>query len=382
MATIGLVFPGNGAMATVRSGVPFSVGRGLEEAGAAVRHLRADLGSLDRAALGALTAIELPRALAYGSVGETRRRAFNGPLMGAVQSWAGKRRLRRANGLDGIVQIGSSYCLSGAGRIITHDDMTVVQAARARYPGIVALSRRQLARRIERQRQAYERADACCTVTRWAAQSLIDDYGISPEKVHVVGGGRNHEPRAAQRDWSRPRFLLVAKDWDRKNGPAVVRAFERLKRQIDDATLDVVGYHPPLSAPGVTGHGPRRLDDPADRTLVDQLFETATCYVMPSRHEPSGIVFSEANAAGIPSIGTTEGGSGELIGNAGRVVHPDDDDGLLDAMRTLADPATAERLGHRARTRSGLFTWRAVGERLLRALQIPGHDHRLLSDFL
>jgi glycosyltransferase involved in cell wall biosynthesis len=121
----------------------------------------------------------------------------------------------------------------------------------------------------------------------------------------------------------------------------------------------------------VTAHGPLKLDVPEDRAKLDALFEQATCFVMPSRHEPSGIVFSEANAAGIPSIGTTEGGSRELVGDAGRVVHPDDDDALAAAMLELADPGTAERLGRNAQKRSRLFTWPAVGGRVMRALQVP-----------
>ena len=45
-----------------------------------------------------------------------------------------------------------------------------------------------------------------------------------------------------------------------------------------------------------------------------------------------------------------------------------DDDALLLAMWRLTQPGTAERLGAAARRRSELFTWEAVGRRLLRAL--------------
>jgi glycogen synthase len=380
---IGLVFPGDGRLPAARSGVPFSLARGLEEAGASVRHLRADLSPpLDRAALDLLTLLELPRATFAGHPRVSRRAAFNGPAMGWLQSRAGRHRLRSTSELDGVVQVGSSYCLSTDRPVVTHDDMTVVQAAKAGYPGLTALTRRQLGARIERQRTAYEQATACCVVTRWAARSLIEDYGISPEKVHVVGGGRNHEPRVGSRDWSTPRFLLVGKDWERKNGPAVLRAFMRLRQDIPEARLDLVGGHPAVSADGVTAHGLLRLDVASERRRVDELFASATCFVMPSRHEPAGLVIAEANAAGIPTIGTTEGGSIEFIGDAGRTVHPDDDEGLLVAMRELADPATAEQLGRRARERAPLFTWRAVGERVLRALRLPGTDERRLAPFL
>lgn len=379
---VGIAFPGAGHERGVRSGVPYSLAGGLRAAGAEVRHVRAEPAPpFDRLCLHVLTATQLPRAARMRAPRSSRALAYNGAAIGAVQTWAVRRALA-AQRLDGVVQVGSSYALPGFARAVTHDDMTVVQAAAAGYPSIVAISRRQLRARIERQRQAFERAHACCAVTRWAATSIIQDYGISPAKVFVVGGGRNHEPRAVERDWSVPHYLFVGKDWQRKNGSTVLRAFRRLRSDIPDATLDVVGNHPPVDEPGVVGHGWLCLDDPADRARLDGLFERATCFVMPSRHEPSGIVFSEANAAGVPSIGSSEGGSSELIGDAGTVVHPDDEDGLVDAMRILADPPTAERLGANARRRSSLFTWKAVGERVLRALDLPGCDRERLAAFL
>jgi glycosyltransferase involved in cell wall biosynthesis len=354
----------------------------LEEAGATVHHVRAGGARFDQAALGILTALQVPRAAKQRAIRSSRNLAFNGPSMGKVQSWAGGRRVRRLGAVDGVVQIGSSYSFRADANLLTHDDMTVVQAVEGGYAGVASLSKRQLEARIERQRMAFERAAACCVVTRWAGRSLIDDYGVPADKVFVVGGGRNHEPRPVERDWSVPRFLFVGKDWERKNGPMVLRAFARLRRDVGNARLDVVGQHPPLAADGVITHGPLRLDDPDDRARLDALFESATCLVMPSRHEPSGIVFSEANAAGIPSIGSTEGGSGELIGDAGTTVHPDDEDGLVAAMRALADPSHAECLSLRARSRSERYTWRAVGERLLRALGLPSPNGHALAEFL
>jgi glycosyltransferase involved in cell wall biosynthesis len=371
MPTIGLVFPGDGRLASARSGVPNSLAAGLAEAGAVVRHIRAEPEPpFDRAVLHVMTAAQLPRAILLRAPRSCRNLALNAPTAGAVQTVSVRYRLMQAGEFDGVVQVGSSYALPEGERTVTHDDMTVVQAARAGYPNIAALSRRQLKARIERQRRAFANASACCVVTEWAATSLVEDYGIPREKVHVVGGGRNRESRPAVRDWSRPRFLFVGKDFERKNGPAVLRAFRRLRLTVPEAHLDVVGEHPPLREAGITAHGLLRLDKPEERERLDQLFSRATCFVMPSRHEPGGLVFCEAHAAGIPSIGSTAGGSREFIGDAGRVVHPDDEDGLLEAMIALADPATAKQLGALARDRAALFTWGAVARRVLRALDL------------
>jgi glycosyltransferase involved in cell wall biosynthesis len=253
--------------------------------------------------------------------------------------------------------------------IATFEDMTVLQVQSHRYSGWDLLGERTINARVARQRRAYELATACCLTSPWAADSVIHDYGVLPEKVHVVGVGRNHTAATTgSRDWNQPRFLFVGIDWARKNGDAVVRAFTRLHRELPSARLDVVGGHPPLAQPGVTAHGVLRLDVPAQHSQLDALFSNATCFVMPSHSEASAIAYVEAGAAGLPSIGTSEGGSDFLIGDGGVIVNPKDDDALLDAMRLLSDPETAARLGEVARRRSELFTWKAVAERLLRAL--------------
>jgi hypothetical protein len=54
------------------------------------------------------------------------------------------------------------------------------------------------------------------------------------------------------------------------------------------------------------------------------------------------------------------------------MVDPLDDDELLSAMLALADPVAASRLGGLAREASRRFTWRAVAERILAAVQHDG----------
>jgi glycosyltransferase involved in cell wall biosynthesis len=129
-------------------------------------------------------------------------------------------------------------------------------------------------------------------------------------------------------------------------------------------------------------HGPIPLDQAGEKGRLVSLFQAATCFVMPSVHEPTGIVHAEAAAAGIPSIGTKAGGPGTLIGEGGRLVDPLSEDAIFQAMLELSQPETASRLGELALARSQLFTWEKVAERLLRALQLPRPDGRPLADFL
>lgn len=249
--------------------------------------------------------------------------------------------------------------------------------------GLPGVSAGQLRAVVAAHRRLHRRARASCAVSFAAARSLVIDDGLDARRVHVVGCGRNIEPDGpVERDWSAPRFLFVGNDWARKNGDAVLRAFTRLRADHPGAHLDVAGGHPPLDVKGVIAHGPLRLDQPADRQRLQSLFAGATCFVMPSRAEPFGIVYVEAASFGVPSIGSASGGPITAIGDGGVLVEPGDDEALLAAMRRLADPAEARRLGQRALARSTRFTWRKVAERLYRATGLPAPDGVALAEFL
>jgi glycosyltransferase involved in cell wall biosynthesis len=124
------------------------------------------------------------------------------------------------------------------------------------------------------------------------------------------------------------------------------------------------------------------MDDPTSRSRLAELYGRATAFVMPSLHEPSGTVLIEAASAGIPSIGTTNGGAQTCIGDGGYVVDPLEPQEILDAMLKLCNPDTAQRLGELAREHAKLFTWRKVAERLVRAFDLPDVDLTGYAEFL
>lgn len=159
-------------------------------------------------------------------------------------------------------------------------------------------------------------------------------------------------------------------------------ASAEVRRRHPDARLDVAGGHPPIDAPGVHGHRQLRLDRPEDRRRLADLFALATCFVMPSTIEPFGIVYAEAAGFGIASIAGSAGGTATAVGAGGLRVDPADQGALVDAMVTMSDPLTAERLGALAARRAPEFTWRKVAERILRAAGIAPPDVGELAPFL
>lgn len=376
MKRIGVTFQGGDpADPATWSGTPYGVTTGLRAAGVEPVAIRIGPPPLSRAlALNAVaTAYIRPSRNWRGAVRRARAAAAVSPSISSLDSMAASQILRQSTNLDGIIQIGAGYTLRTHIPVVTFEDMTVEQTKVFPYRGWDLLSDRAHRSRVQRQRAIYDQAVACCLTSQWAARSVIEDYGVPARKVHAVGVGCNHSaPESSspvsQRDWSTPRFLFVGIDWERKNGAGVLRAFRSVKRMVPAARLDVVGRHPPLRDEGVTTHGVLRLDDSAESERLARLFSEATCFVMPSFSEASAIAYVEAATAGIPSIGTLCGGSDYLIGEGGLVIDPHDLQALESAMLRLCDPDTAARMGSAAKVRSALFTWPAVAERLLRAL--------------
>jgi glycosyltransferase involved in cell wall biosynthesis len=292
-------------------------------------------------------------------------------------------KLAGAGGVDGVVALDSGYTVHTRAPVVTYDDMTVEQALRQRDdPVYQGLSARSATRWRARQQRNYERSHACCVAARWAAESICDDYGISESKVHVVGFGHNVEIEVPERDWSVPRFVFVGGDWRRKRGGAIVEAFKAVREEHPEATLDLVGGHPPIEETGINGHGKLPLGSESGERIYHQILRKSTCFVMPSSFEPLGIAYLDAATAGIPSIATTSGGARDAIDGSGLLVDPGNDAALARAMLRMSDPETARQMGERARRHADLYTWRAVAERILRSFDLPEVDNERLAEYI
>lgn len=371
MATVAIASVGDPRLPTTWSGSTAGVIGGLEQLGVSVVPIDVSLPRVPERALLAVAALP------------TRNRfdAEGAAVAAAVRDARARRALARAR-VAGVIQVGTTFALPAGARFATLEDMTLRQA-REVHPVFSRMSETAAAAWERRRARIYATARTCVAASRWTAASLQRDYGIAPERIVIAGFGANHPPAPAVRDWSAPRFLFVGIDWERKGGPLLLRAFERVRERIPVATLDVIGGHPPLRQDGVRFHGvlSQRRDD--ERARVRELFASATCFVMPSLVEPFGIVYVEAAAAGIASIGSSVGGPADVIGaDGGLIVDPSNEDALVAAMLRLADPQTARRMGAAALARAEAYTWPKVAERLLRALGLSAPDGHALAESL
>ena len=241
---------------------------------------------------------------------------------------------------------------------------------------------------------ALVRADAVILPSKWAAQDVIDHYGIAPHKVHVVPygaiagkvGDEELERLTALRLTEPVRFLYLGNDWSRKGGNEAVVLVRALNALGVPAELDIVGTRwidPSLGAleDYIRNHGYVSKASAEGAAKIDDLYRRATFFIMLSHAETFGIVYAEAAGYGLPSIASDVGGVRDAL-DAGRTALLFREFESIDAIcgavvELLQEP---DRYARMCRDALDLhrrnYSWEVVGERaanIVKAL-VPGRS--------
>jgi starch synthase len=219
-----------------------------------------------------------------------------------------------------------------------------------------------------REREVYLGAAGIFTMSEFVRRSLRDDYGVNPDRVHVVGAGPNVSPAPSELELVRdPVILLVGRNFVSKGGPELLEAFSRVRHAHPRARLAIVSSRAPARLPpGAVFHGL------LDKEPLARLYATASIFALPTRREAFGLSFVEAMAFGLPVVGSRIEAIPEIVahGETGLLVPPGDPAALADALTTLlADPARARRMGAAGRARvAERFSWRRAAGGMLEVM--------------
>jgi D-inositol-3-phosphate glycosyltransferase len=193
-------------------------------------------------------------------------------------------------------------------------------------------------------------------------ERLIRSNGFPLPRVEVIPPGYSpstppSDPEAFRRAFhvDGPFVLFVGRLASNKGLPALVEAFNDLRRRDPSAYLVLVGADGGEQA-NVERHvrelglaGRVRLTGfIADESLLAAGFREARVFALPSQYEAFGLVLLEALAQGTPVVASRVGGIPEFIedGKAGRLIPPQDAPALATAFQELwEDEATRRRWG-------------------------------------
>jgi len=251
---------------------------------------------------------------------------------------------------------------------IIYTDYTARLAAQRQIAGRSPFLPRQREQWIELERQAFQRATHIFTRGGFVRESILADYGIPPNQVTAIGGGVNFDPlpEPVNQSSGPPTALFIGKEFYRKGGDVLLRAFAQTRAEVPNARLllvtgDAIPANLPLD-------GVEVISPTWERAAIAQLFHQSPSFVLPSRLETWGDVLLEAMAYGLPCIGVTGEAMAEIIDHeaTGLIVPPENVDALaLALIRILSNSGLRQQWGNAARWKlETTYTWDHVVQQM------------------
>lgn len=295
----------------------------------------------------------------------------------AAMTRAAARRIAEVGGeFDAVLQVGAWYDMPSVidKPVCSYHDGNLAVLLRSPY-GHPPIAQRHIQKALDYEKALYQRMRFVFPMSRWLADSFIRDNGVPHDRVFAVGAGVNLPKLrdTTDRSYDAPHILFVGKDFERKGGRYLLRAFELVRREIPDAELTVIGPTLTDAPRGVRCIGSLSKSDPQQVEMLLDEYARASVFVMPSLYEPFGIVFAEAMAHRLPCIGTNICAMPELIsdGESGYLVPPRDAQALAQRLLDLLkEPAACKSFGEVGfRKYSANYTWDVVARRICEVMQ-------------
>ncbi|MCK5785817.1 MAG: glycosyltransferase family 4 protein [Candidatus Sabulitectum sp.] len=187
------------------------------------------------------------------------------------------------------------------------------------------------------------RADVVITVSRWIAEQIIETYGVSPEKLHVIPNAAASMPKVSLPDYTGRKYILTVGHLEpRKDHRTLLRAFAAVAGKWD-GDLVVAGRGHLMeqlqSLADELGVGSRvRFTGGVNLAELSVLYAQSTCLVCPSVYEGFGMTLLEGMLAELPVIASGIPPHREVAGESVLWFEPGDHEDLAETiLRVLED---------------------------------------------
>ncbi len=234
-------------------------------------------------------------------------------------------------------------------------------------------------------RESLDRADALIAVSKFTADQLINECGISASRVHVIHNGVGEEffeqsPQDSidafkkNHDIHERYILFVGFIEQKKNLLRLLEAFKICRERAHfplqlvlagpqgDYTTNIIDYCREHSLENAV----KLLGEVAAEDLPI-LYQGAEMFAFPSLNEGFGLPPLEAMASGTAVVASNTTALPEVLGEAAQYVDPTDPESIAEGIYSLAeDTETRERKAREGKKHAQQYRWRNTAANVLK----------------
>lgn len=232
-------------------------------------------------------------------------------------------------------------------------------------------------------RWALRRCSVVSGISEFLTEGVVRELGVDRGRTVAMPLGSAPPAAVGGAPADPPVVLFVGTLYAYKDADVLVRAFAEAAPHLAEGTRlviagkDVSGQHVRLEElarrSGVVDRV-HLLGMVDDETLED-LYATASVFVLPSRCEGYGLPVAEAMHRGLPVVVAAATSLPEVVGSAGICVEPGDVAGFAAALRhLLTDESEHQRRRQASLERAAQLTWTSSAESLRLAIHKAAED--------
>ena len=229
--------------------------------------------------------------------------------------------------------------------------------------------------------RAVHKSKQIIAVSNFTRGSIMRHFSTSPNKITVIHEGvtcpENSKLKTQNSKLKPPYFLYVGNAYPHKNLEALIHAFAFFHQLHPNVKLILVGKRDlfwkwlekemseiKIPKEAVVFHGYATEEE------LDALYQNATLYVFPSRHEGFGLPPLEAMARGVPVAASRSTAIPEILGDAALYFEPDDIEAMVKIMeQALADVDLRHSLRDKGHKQIKKYSWKSMVEETLKVYE-------------
>lgn len=246
------------------------------------------------------------------------------------------------------------------------------------YHDIRHFSKSDIAHITALDKQFVKSAALVFTTSQWAANEMLRDYALNPEKVVVCGQGPSIIPSQGFYEVDRVienRFLFIASDFYGKGGALIYNALLEFVKEFPNYKLTIVGAKPPVeivSSAFVEYVGFVDKSTKAGLDKMESLYATSKAILLLTTKDAAPLVLVEAAYFGCPAIANHFSAIPELIqdGLNGYLVELNKES-LVESFHKLARLSGSDYIEMRTNAQNIVkqkFNWDITKKRILGAI--------------